>query len=205
MTGLDLKNDALIEVAVIITDGQLNAVDDGIDLVIKPPQAALDQMSDFVREMHTVSGLITELDAGTTMEDAQAQVLEYVKNWIPEERKAPLAGSSVGTDKAFLERDMPELIEYLHYRIIDVSSVKELAKRWYPRAYYQAPEKHGGHRALADISESINELRYYRDVIFVRDPRPPSEEAREAAANYVLELDAGEAEPEAGASEPQIT
>ena len=205
MTGLDLKNDALIEVAVIITDGQLNAVDDGIDLVIKPPQAALDQMSDFVREMHTVSGLITELDAGTTMEDAQAQVLEYVKNWIPEERKAPLAGSSVGTDKAFLERDMPELIEYLHYRIIDVSSVKELAKRWYPRAYFQAPEKHGGHRALADISESINELRYYRDVIFVPDPGPTSDEAREAAANYVLELDAGEAEPEAGASEPQIT
>ena len=187
MTGLDLKADALIEVAVVVTDGQLNTLDEGIDLVIKPEPEALEQMGDFVREMHTTSGLINELDAGITMADAQAQVLDYVKQWIPEPRKAPLAGSSVGTDRAFLERDMPELTEYLHYRIIDVSSIKELAKRWYPRAYFNAPEKHGGHRALADIYESIHELRYYREIIFVPDPGPTSEEAREVASKHVLE------------------
>lgn len=187
MTGLDLKTDALIEVAVVITDGQLDTLDEGIDLVIKPEPAALEQMGDFVREMHTTSGLINELDDGITMAEAEAQVLDYVKKWIPEPRKAPLAGSSVGTDRAFLERDMPDLTEYLHYRIIDVSSIKELAKRWYPRAYFASPEKHGGHRALADIYESIHELRYYREVIFVADPGPTSEEAREAATKYVRE------------------
>lgn len=186
MTGLDLKNDALIEVAVVVTDGQLNTLDDGIDLVIKPAREAVEQMGDFVREMHTTSGLITELDSGTTMADAEAQVLEYVQKWIPEPKKAPLAGSSVGTDRAFLERDMPQLIDHLHYRIIDVSSIKELAKRWYPRAYFAAPEKNGGHRALADIYESIHELRYYREVVFVADPGPTSEEAREIAAKHVL-------------------
>lgn len=192
MTGLDLKADALIEVAVVVTDGQLNTLDEGIDLVIKPEPGALEQMGDFVREMHTTSGLITELDDGITMDEAQAQILDYVKKWIPEPRKAPLAGSSVGTDRAFLERDMPELTEYLHYRIIDVSSVKELAKRWYPRAYFNSPEKHGGHRALADIYESIHELRYYREVIFVPDPGPTSDEAREVAAKHVLEPEAAD-------------
>lgn len=192
MTGLDLKKDALIEVAVVITDGQLNELDAGIDLVIKPEPEALEQMGDFVREMHTTSGLITELDSGTTMADAEARVLEYVQKWIPEPRKAPLAGSSVGTDRAFLERDMPLLTDYLHYRIIDVSSIKELAKRWYPRAYFNSPEKNGGHRALADIYESIHELRYYREVIFVPDPGPTSEEAQQAAQKYVLEPEAGE-------------
>lgn len=187
MTGLDLEADALVEVAAIVTDGQLNALDDGIDLVIKPPAAALEQMGDFVREMHTASGLITEFDAGVTLEEAQVQVLDYVQKWIPEARKAPLAGSTVGTDKAFLERDMPQLTDYLHYRIIDVSSIKELAKRWYPRVYFASPEKTGGHRALADILESINELRYYREAIFVADPGPSTEDARKIATKYVLE------------------
>jgi len=186
MTGLDLKDDALIEVAAVVTDGELNALDDGIDLVITPTSTALAQMGDFVREMHTTSGLITELDSGTTLEDAENQVLEYVKKWVPEPKKAPLAGSSVGTDKAFLERDMPRLTEHLHYRIVDVSSIKELAKRWYPRAFFAAPEKQGGHRALADIYESIHELRYYREVIFVPEPGPTTDEARQIAAKHVL-------------------
>ncbi|ETJ02825.1 MAG: Oligoribonuclease [Actinomyces urogenitalis DORA_12] len=181
MTGLDLGKDALIEVAVVVTDYELKPLGEGIDVLIKPPAQALEQMNDFVRQMHTSSGLLDELDGGLTMSEAQRVVLDYVKSLVPQARTAQLAGNSVGTDKTFLARDMPELIDYLHYRIVDVSSIKELAKRWYPRTYFQAPEKHGGHRALADILESIDELRYYRAVLFPAGEGPSSQECKAAA------------------------
>jgi len=181
MTGLDLSVDALVEVAVLVTDSELNVLDEGIDVLIKPSEESLAQMRDVVRTMHTTSGLLDELQHGTTMAEATEAVLEYVRRHVPEPRKAPLAGNSVGTDRGFIARDMPELDEHLHYRIIDVSSVKELARRWYPRAYFQAPAKAGGHRALADIRESITELRYYREAVFVPAPGPDSAAARAAA------------------------
>ena len=186
MTGLDLVQDALIEVAVLVTDSQLNVLGDGVDVVIKPPEGAVEQMVDVVRTMHTSSGLLEELPAGTTMAEAEAAVLEYVRSWVREPRKAPLAGNSVGTDRGFLARDMPELETHLHYRIIDVSSIKELARRWFPRVYFASPAKSGGHRALADIRESIEELKYYREALFVGQPGPDSETARAIAAKYVL-------------------
>ncbi len=186
MTGLDLRRDALIEVAVVVTDSELRPLDPGIDLVIAPPPGAVEQMGDVVREMHTTSGLLEELDAGLSMADAQARVLEYVRRWVPEARKAPLAGNSVGTDRTFLERDMPEVVDHLHYRIIDVSSIKELARRWYPRAYFNSPQKQGGHRALADILESIDELRYYRSVLWP-DGEGPDTPTVKAAADAVTE------------------
>src|SRR5699024_1614439 len=181
MTGLSLTDDALIEIAVIVTDSELHALDPGLDVVIAPPAAALEQMGEVVREMHTTSGLLEVLEAGTTLADAQARVLDYIKQFVPEAKKAPLAGNSVGTDRTFLERDMPELIEHLHYRIIDVSSVKELARRWYPRAYFHSPQKHGGHRALADILESIDELRYYRAVLWPEGQCPDAATVKAAA------------------------
>nr|WP_281285383.1 oligoribonuclease [Miniimonas arenae] len=182
MTGLDARNDALVEVAVIITDSDLTPLDPGIDLVIAPPAGAVEQMGDVVREMHTKSGLLSELDGGLPLADAADLVLEYVTRFVPEPRKAPLAGNSVGTDKVFLERDMPALVEHLHYRVIDVSSVKELARRWYPRAYFASPRKAGGHRALADIGESIDELRYYRAALFPDGEGPSSADLRKRAA-----------------------
>jgi len=193
MTGLDLANDALVEIAVLVTDSELNVLGDGVDVVIKPPAGALERMPDVVRDMHTASGLLDELPTGTTLEDAQAQVLAYVREHAPDVRKAPLAGNSVGTDRGFIARDMPELDAHLHYRIVDVSSVKELARRWYPRVYFQAPKKAGGHRALADIRESIAELRYYREAIFVPQPGPDSDTAKVIAARHVIP---GVAEPD---------
>ncbi|MDF2092921.1 oligoribonuclease [Knoellia sp. 3-2P3] len=187
MTGLSLERDALIEVAALVTDFELNQLGDGVDLVIAPPAEALAQMDDFVRGMHTTSGLLDDLEKGVTLEDAQAQVLAYVREWVPEPRKAPLGGNTVGTDRNFLARDMPELESHLHYRIIDVSSIKELARRWYPRAYFNAPAKSGGHRALADIRESIAELRYYREAVFVPQPGPDSDSAKEMAARHVID------------------
>ena len=184
MTGLDLVNDALIEVAVLVTDSQLSVLGDGVDIVIRPPEAALQQMQDVVRQMHTTSGLLDVLDGGIGLDEAQAMVMEYVRTWVPEPRKAPLAGNSVATDRGFLARDMAELDEHLHYRIIDVSSIKELARRWFPRVYFASPEKNGGHRALADIRDSINELKYYREVLFVPPPGPDSDSARAVAAKY---------------------
>mgnify|MGYP002651128629 FL=1 len=184
MTGLDLENDALIEVAALVTDFELNQLGDGVDVVIKPEPAALEQMGDFVRDMHTRSGLLAELDEGVSMEEAQALVLEYVMQHAPEAGKAPLGGNTVSTDRGFLERDMPQLAGHLHYRTIDVSSIKELSRRWYPRAYFNAPAKHGGHRALADIRESIAELRYYREAVFVPAPGPTSNEAQVIAKRY---------------------
>jgi oligoribonuclease len=187
MTGLDLARDALVEIACIVTDGELTPLDEGIDIVIKPPAEALDGMLEVVRDMHTNSGLLTELAAGLTLAEAQDLVLGYIRKHVPESRRVPLCGNSISTDRAFLARDMPELDAFLHYRMIDVSSIKELARRWYPRAYFASPEKHGGHRALADISESIRELRYYREVIFVPLPGPDSGSAREIAARVAAE------------------
>lgn len=184
MTGLDLETDALIEVAALVTDSGLNQLGEGVDLVIAPPPEALTAMTDVVRQMHTTSGLLDELARGVTLEEATAAVLDYVRTWVPEPRKAPLGGNTVGTDRAFLARDMPELDTWLHYRIIDVSSIKELVRRWYPRAYFAAPAKNGGHRALADITESIAELRYYREAIFVPQPGPDSPTARAIAARH---------------------
>ena len=185
MTGLSLTDDALIEVAVLVTDDQLNVLGDGVDVVIRPPEDALEQMGDFVRNMHVESGLLEELPSGTSMEEAQQQVLDYIRTWVPEPGKAPLAGNSVGTDRTFLVRDMPEVVEHLHYRIIDVSTIKELSRRWFPRAYFQSPDKTGNHRALGDIKDSIDELRYYREAVFVDDPGPSSDQAREAASRVV--------------------
>jgi oligoribonuclease len=184
MTGLDLARDALIEIACIVTDGQLNAVDDGIDLVIKPPAEALDSMPEVVRDMHTASGLLGELPSGITLAEAQEQVMAYVRSNVHEARKVPLCGNSIATDRTFIARDMPELDGFLHYRMVDVSSIKELARRWYPRAYFASPQKHGGHRALADIKESIRELQYYREAIFVPPPGPDTTTARSIAARY---------------------
>lgn len=184
MTGLDVTRDALIEVAVVITDADLNIVDPGIDLLITPPAEALEGMNDFVRQMHTSSGLLDELSSGTTMEDAQQQVLDYIRRFVPTPKKALLAGNSVGTDKMFLEANMPLVIDHLHYRLVDVSSIKELAKRWYRKAFEEAPVKHGGHRALADILESIQELEYYRRVLFPHEPIT-REQAREVAREVV--------------------
>jgi oligoribonuclease len=189
MTGLSLEHDALIEVAALVTDFELNQLGDGVDLVIKPSAESLAQMDDFVRNMHTSSGLLEELDGGTTMEDAQQQVLAYIREWVPDARKAPLGGNTVATDRGFLARDMPELESHLHYRIIDVSSIKELSRRWYPRAYFGAPAKSGGHRALADIRESIAELRYYREAVFVPAPGPDSDAAKEIASRHVVDHD----------------
>ena len=184
MTGLDLTADALIEIAALVTDFDLNVLGDGIDIVVKPPPEALDQMVEFVRNMHVSSGLLEELDAGTTLDDAEAQVLAYVKEHCPEGSRPPLAGNTVATDRMFLARDTPQLEQYLHYRIVDVSSIKELSRRWFPRAYYNAPAKGGNHRALADIRESIEELRYYREAVFVRSPGPDSASAKAVAARH---------------------
>ncbi|MEP6798451.1 MAG: oligoribonuclease [Lapillicoccus sp.] len=186
MTGLSLEHDALIEVAALVTDFELNQLDEGIDVVIRPPAEALAQMDDFVRTMHTSSGLLDELDRGTTLEDAQERVLAHIRQWVPEPGRAPLGGNTVGTDRSFLARDMPQLEAHLHYRIVDVSSIKELARRWYPRAYFNAPKKTGGHRALADIRESIAELRYYRAAVFVAPPGPDSATAKGLAAQHVV-------------------
>jgi oligoribonuclease len=190
MTGLDLTSDALVEIACIVTDGELNPLDDGIDVLIKPPAEALDGMQDVVRDMHTTSGLLAELPAGLTIGEAQDLVLRYIRQHVSESRKVPLCGNSIATDRSFLARDMPELDTFLHYRMVDVSSIKELARRWYPRVYFASPEKHGGHRALADIRESIRELQYYREAVFVPQPGPDTATARQLAARFVTEAPA---------------
>jgi oligoribonuclease len=184
MTGLNITSDALVEVACVVTDGDLKELDSGIDVVIKPPAESLDQMPELVRQMHTSSGLLDELASGITLAEAQDQVLGYIRGHVAESRKAPLCGNSIATDRAFIARDLPKLDDYLHYRMIDVSSVKELARRWYPRAYFASPAKIGGHRALADIRESIAELRYYREAIFVPMPGPDTATARDIAAKF---------------------
>ncbi|TFC28104.1 oligoribonuclease [Cryobacterium sp. TMT2-18-3] len=185
MTGLDIDSDELVEIAVVITDYDLNIIDPGLDLIIKPNQASLENMNDFVRNMHETSGLINEIPNGISAAEAETLVLEYVLQFIPAEQRAPLAGNSIGTDRAFLMKFMPRLDAQLHYRNVDVSSIKELARRWYPRVYFNAPAKDGGHRALADILESIRELAYYRQTVFVADPGPSSQQAKNSAAAAV--------------------
>jgi oligoribonuclease len=184
MTGLSLERDALIEVAALVTDFELNVLGAGVDVVIKPPADALQQMDDFVRDMHTSSGLLAELDDGVTVAEAEQLVLDYIKEHCPDGSRPPLAGNTIGTDRMFLARDMPTLETFLHYRVVDVSSIKELSRRWYPRAYFNAPAKHGNHRALADITESIEELRYYRAAVFVPAPGPGSAEAKVLAKEH---------------------
>src|SRR5215469_5597387 len=184
MTGLDIERDALVEISCLVTDAELTLLDEGVDVIIKPPAEALAAMPEVVREMHTASGLLTELPSGVSIAEAQDIVLGYVRGHVPEAKKAPLCGNSIATDRWFLARDMPELDAYLHYRMVDVSSIKELARRWFPRAYFASPAKHGGHRALADITESVQELRYYRAAVFVPPPGPDSPTAREIAGRY---------------------
>ncbi|WP_326598901.1 oligoribonuclease [Streptomyces sp. NBC_01803] len=186
MTGLSLADDALIEVAALVTDSELNVLGEGVDVVIRPPEGALASMPEVVRAMHTASGLLDELAGGTTLADAERLVLDYVREHAPEAGKTPLCGNTIGTDRGFLARDMPRLESHLHYRVIDVSSVKELVRRWYPRVYFNSPEKSGNHRALADIKESIAELRYYREAIFVPQPGPDSDAAKRIAAQHVV-------------------
>jgi len=178
MTGLDPAVDELVEVAVVITDYDLTPVDEGFQVVIKPSAAAVDQMGDFVREMHASSGLLDELEGGLSLPEAQAQVLEYIQRFVPDAQSAPLAGNTIGTDRMFLQKYMPDVHEYLHYRNIDVSTIKELSKQWFPKVYYQSPDKSGGHRALADILESIRELAYYRSAVFVDQPGPETKELK---------------------------
>jgi oligoribonuclease len=183
MTGLDLRTDALIEIAVLVTDGELAVLGEGVDIVIHADDAALANMPDVVREMHARSGLTDEVRRSTvTVAEAQERVLAYVLSHVPEPRTAPLAGNSIATDRGFLARDMPELDAHLHYRMVDVSSVKELCRRWFPRVFYAKPEKGMAHRALADIYESIRELDYYRRTLFVPPPGPTSDEAHAVAA-----------------------
>lgn len=189
MTGLDLGKDALIEIAVLVTDSELNILDDGVDVVIHAEEAVLDAMPDVVRDMHANSGLTDLVRASTvTLADAEKQVLDYVRRHIPDARTAPLCGNSIATDRGFIARDMPALDAHLHYRMVDVSSIKELCRRWYPRIYYAQPDKGLAHRALADIRESIRELIYYRGTAFVPAPGPSSEQAQ-AVADAVLGAD----------------
>ena len=182
MTGLDLKQDALIEVAALVTDSDLNVLGDGVDVVIHATDDALAQMPDVVASMHAKSGLTDAVRASSvTVAEAERLVLEYVRQHVPDARSAPLCGNSIATDRAFIVRDMPELDAFLHYRMVDVSSIKELSRRWYPRVYFAQPAKGLTHRALADIQESIRELKYYRQTVFVPLPGPTSEEAQAAA------------------------
>lgn len=181
MTGLNPESDCLVEVAVVITNSELEILDAGLDVVIKPRPDSWANMNDFVRNMHTESGLINEVENGLELADAEQIILEYIKRFVPNAKEAPLAGNTIGTDRMFINKYMPSLDQHLHYRNIDVSSIKELTRRWYPRVYFQMPKKDGGHRALADILESIQELRYYRQTVMVPAPGPSTDEAKAAA------------------------
>ena len=186
MTGLDLRHDALIEIAVLVTDSELRVLDEGVDIVITAPDELLDGMQPVVREMHAHSGLTEAVRASTTtVAEAEQQVLDYVREHVPDPKSAPLAGNSIATDRGFIARDMPALDAHLHYRMVDVSSIKELCRRWYQRVYFSQPQKGLAHRALADVTESIRELRYYRSTVFVPLPGPTSEEAQKAAAEVL--------------------
>lgn len=187
MTGLELSRDALVEIACIVTEADLTEVDAGVSTVIRCTPEQLAGMPDIVREMHTASDLLPEIPGGVSLAEAEELVLAYVKSHVPEARRAPLAGSSVYVDRGFIARDMPALDQHLHYRVVDVSSFKEVARRWYPRVYFATPEKRGNHRALADIRESIAELRYYRDAMFIDQPGPDTNAARQMAAEHVVD------------------
>jgi len=185
MTGLDFVNDLLVEVACIVTDSDLNELDEGFEAVIKVPQEKLETMDPVVTNMHTASGLIYDIQHGVTLEEAEQQLFDYITSHVPDSFKAPLAGSSVYVDRIFLRRDMPRVDSYLHYRIIDVSSIKELARRWYSRTYFASPLKTGNHRALGDTRDSINELKYYRQAILVPEPGPDTLAAR-AISEHIM-------------------
>ena len=188
MTGLDLHQDAMIEIAALVTDSDLRILGEGVDVVISAPAELLTGMTSVVQEMHTASGLSDLVRAATaTVQDAEQRVLEYIRNHVNDVRSVPLCGNSIATDRAFIARDMPELDKFLHYRMVDVSSIKELCRRWYPRVYFSQPQKGLSHRALADIKESIRELRYYRRTVFVPLPGPSSEQAHEAAVEVLGE------------------
>jgi len=196
MTGLDLRCDALIEIAALVTDGDLNVLGTGVDLVIHADESLLAGMPDVVRDMHARSGLTEEVRrSAVTLAQAEEQVLAYVRAHVPDPRTAPLAGNSIATDRGFLARDMPELDAHLHYRMVDVSSIKELCRRWFPRVFYAKPEKGMAHRALADILESIRELAYYRRTLFVAPPGPTSEEAQAVAASLAAPTPIGDGGP----------
>jgi len=181
MTGLDPVVDVLVEVAVVITDYDLTPLDEGFEIVIAPDPEALAQMSDFVRDMHQSSGLLDELPQGLPRAEAETAVLEYIQRFVPDAGVAPLAGNTIGTDRMFIQKDMPSVHAHLHYRNIDVSTIKELAKHWFPKSYFQSPAKNGGHRARADILESLRELAYYRSAVFTESPGPTTDEARKIA------------------------
>lgn len=186
MTGLRLDSDKLIEVAALVTDSDLNILGDGVDIVIHADDDALAAMPPVVQEMHAKSGLTDEVRRSTvTMEEAQQRVLDYVREWVPTPGTVPLAGNSIATDRGFIARDMPELDAHLHYRMIDVSSIKELVRRWYPRVYFGQPAKGLAHRALADIRESVRELEYYRRTVFVPLPGPDVDTAKAVAASLL--------------------
>jgi oligoribonuclease len=188
MTGLNVELDELVEVAVVVTDFELNVLDPGFDIVIKPSQAAFDNMSDFVINMHTESGLIEAIPRGVSLAEAEKAVLDYILRFVPSAQQAPLAGNTIGTDRAFLAKYMPKVDGHLHYRSVDVSSIKELSRRWFPRVYFNAPAKNGGHRALADILESIRELVYYRRAVFVSEPGPTTDQVQVISASVVEEF-----------------
>jgi oligoribonuclease len=187
MTGLDPSFDEIVEIACIVTEADLTEIDAGISLVVKPSDEPLAAMDPFVVNMHTESGLITEIPHGIGLDEAEERVLQYVKMHVPEPRKAPLAGSSIYVDRGFLSRYMPALDQHMHYRLLDVSSIKEIVRRWYPRVYFASPEKNGNHRALGDIRESIAEQRYYRDAAFVPPPGPDSETAKALGVAHVVD------------------
>ena len=191
MTGLDLEVDELVEIAIVVTDFDLRPLDPGFQIVIKPDDTALANMNEFVTQMHTASGLMAEIPNGVSVAEAEFEALEYIQRFVPQQGKAPLAGNTIGTDRMFLAKYMPRIDRWLHYRNVDVSSIKELSRRWYPRAYIHAPAKDGGHRALADIRESIRELAYYRQAVFVPEPGPTSDDARAVAASVVSSFSAG--------------
>lgn len=188
MTGLDLSIDEIVEVAVVITDYDLVPVDPGFSIVVKPNDSALENMNEVVTNMHTSSGLIDEIPHGVSLADAEFAVLEYIQRHVATKGQAPLAGNTIGTDRSFLVKYMPRVDDWLHYRSVDVSSIKELARRWFPRIYFNAPAKAGGHRALADILESIRELDYYRKAAFVAPPGPTTEDVQAISAAVVEEF-----------------
>ncbi|QWL32405.1 oligoribonuclease [Rathayibacter toxicus] len=188
MTGLDLAVDELVEIAVVVTNFELEPLDEGLSIVIRPDASALENMGEFVRSMHETSGLLAEIQSGVNVAEAEYQALEYVLAHVPAEQHAPLAGNSIGTDRAFLAKYMPRLDSHLHYRNVDVSTLKELSRRWFPRIYFNAPAKQGGHRALADILESIRELSYYRRALFVAQPGPSTAQAQAASAATMAEF-----------------